>query len=93
MHRLWPIPPALLAIAIGDKDFIVSPSNRKTDERARFNGTNGTNGREGETKKNNRGRKNRNGGGDKASNAQRMRIFQARLHACGREKCTTRKVS
>jgi len=45
---LWPIQPALLAIAIGDKDFIVSPPNRKTDERARSNRTNG---REGETKK------------------------------------------
>jgi hypothetical protein len=33
-HRLRPIRLALVAIAIGDKDFIVSPPNRKTDVRA-----------------------------------------------------------
>lgn len=59
-HRSRSIRPRLMVIAIDDKDFIVSPSNRKTDERALT----------GERKKNEaRKKENRNGGGDKATNA------------------------
>jgi len=67
-HRLRPIRLVLVAIAIGDKDFIVSPVNRKTDERAL---------RKEKRKKNQQRKKNQNGVTTKRPvlNA-RMRIFR-----------------
>lgn len=83
-----------MAIASGDKDFIVSPPNRKTGERAR-RGKRGENKqtKNKRTKSTQRKRKeNRNESERQSDHAQRNADanFSARLRARGREKCTTR---